>query len=71
MPTYDLVSPHQQRVRTRSTAFLLAVVAFATAKLISLGAVNVSHAHDLEGLQMMPDLQLLDVDCGAGQAVHC
>jgi hypothetical protein len=65
MSSQALSSAHLQRSRTRSTAFWLAVAAFAAVKLVSIGAVNVSHAHDIEGLQM------LDVDCGADQAVHC
>jgi hypothetical protein len=65
MSTQAILAVHGQRTRTRSAAFLLAVTAFAAAKLISLGAVNVSHAHEIEGLQM------LDVDCGAEHAVSC
>lgn len=65
MLSQTLHTTHLQRSRTRSTAFWLAVAAFAAIKLVSLGAVNVSQAHDIEGLQM------LDVDCGADQAVHC
>ncbi|HEX5659447.1 MAG TPA: hypothetical protein VFX59_19765 [Polyangiales bacterium] len=65
MPTQTLISSHQHRSRTRSTAFLLAVSLFAAVKLISAGAVNVSHAHDVEGLQM------LEADCGSEQALHC
>jgi predicted HTH domain antitoxin len=65
MLTQTLISPHRQRSRTRSTAFLLAITLFTAVKLISNGAVNVSRASEIEGMQM------LDVECGSDQSVRC
>lgn len=71
MPTYDLIYPHRQRTRTRSTALLLALSAFAVTKLLALEAIDLRAAHDLEGTPMVEGLQILDLECGDEQAVHC
>jgi hypothetical protein len=65
MLTHTLVYPHRQRSRTRSSAFLLAITLFAAVKLIANGAVNVTRAPEIEGLQM------LDVECGSEPSVPC
>jgi hypothetical protein len=52
------ISLHRKRARTRSTALVLALTAFAAVKLVSLGAVNADQAR-IEGFEMM------DVDCAA------
>jgi hypothetical protein len=64
MHTPALIYPHRQRVRTRSTAFLLALGAFVAIKLVALGAVNAS-ADDLG------PLQILDVECSQAEAISC
>lgn len=71
MHTQDLIYPHGQRIRTRSMALLLALNAFAAAKLIAADAINVSRAYDFESLRVTESLQMLDVDCDTEQAVRC
>jgi hypothetical protein len=60
------IIPRQKRARTRSTAFWLALAAFATVKLAALGALDVTDwaSDGTEGMV------LFDLDC-AGETTAC